>query len=469
MTRFLFNLPIWHQMVANSRSILRWPIIAGVILTCTYIIPHLPQIYMLLLLSGVVGLGITLLFLNKPIVGVLAMIPACLVIPLNIGTGTGTSVNAGILLLFLLLGLWLLDLVVRKQQLQLPRSPIFLPLLLLVLTSILAFVVGQLPWFPVPAAPLHAQMGGLAIFVLSAGAFLLVVGRVHRLHWLECMTWLFLILGAVYILGRITPGGARILRSIFLPETTGSLFWVWLVSLALSQGILNQNLGRGWRIALILLTVATVYVGYVLGNDWKSGWVPPLVSIVTIFVARWWRLGVLCLVAGLIPAINLVSRLIETDEYSYLTRLDALVIVWEIVRRSPILGLGPANYYWYTSLFPIRGYAVAFNSHNQYIDLIAQTGILGLLCFLWFAGALLWFGWQLRTRVPIGFARAYVYGALGGIAGTLVAAALGDWVLPFVYNIGLRGMRASLLGWMFMGGLVALEQMLSRHSMDSTK
>ena len=130
MTRFLFNLPIWHQMVANSRSILRWPIIAGVILTCTYIIPHLPQIYMLLLLSGVVGLGITLLFLNKPIVGVLAMIPACLVIPLNIGTGTGTSVNAGILLLFLLLGLWLLDLVVRKQQLQLPRSPIFLPLLL---------------------------------------------------------------------------------------------------------------------------------------------------------------------------------------------------------------------------------------------------------------------------------------------------------------------------------------------------
>ena len=71
--------------------------------------------------------------------------------------------------------------------------------------------------------------------------------------------------------------------------------------------------------------------------------------------------------------------------------------------------------------------------------------------------------------MPIGFARAYVYGALGGIAGTLVAAALGDWVLPFVYNIGLRGMRASLLGWMFMGGLVALEQMLSRHSMDSTK
>jgi hypothetical protein len=36
---------------------------------------------------------------------------------------------------------------------------------------------------------------------------------------------------------------------------------------------------------------------------------------------------------------------------------------------------------------------------------------------------------------------------------------LGDWVLPFVYNVGFGGFRASVLGWLFMGGLVALEQM----------
>jgi hypothetical protein len=35
---------------------------------------------------------------------------------------------------------------------------------------------------------------------------------------------------------------------------------------------------------------------------------------------------------------------------------------------------------------------------------------------------------------------------------------LGDWVLPFVYNIGLAGFRASVLGWLFLGGLVSLEQ-----------
>jgi len=36
---------------------------------------------------------------------------------------------------------------------------------------------------------------------------------------------------------------------------------------------------------------------------------------------------------------------------------------------------------------------------------------------------------------------------------------LADWVLPFVYNIGLAGFRASVLGWLFLGGLVTLEQM----------
>jgi hypothetical protein len=40
-----------------------------------------------------------------------------------------------------------------------------------------------------------------------------------------------------------------------------------------------------------------------------------------------------------------------------------------------------------------------------------------------------------------------------------VAAFLVDWVLPFVYNIGLTGFRASVLPWIFIGGLIAIEQM----------
>jgi len=120
------------------------------------------------------------------------------------------------------------------------------------------------------------------------------------------------------------------------------------------------------------------------------------------------------------------SIMVGDNAYSLSTRLEAWVLVLEIAKVNPILGLGPSNYHWYTPLFPIRGYAVRFNSHNQYVDLIAQTGFLGLACFLWFFGAVGWLGWQLRDRVQGGFAQAYVYGALGGVVGTLASAALGD-------------------------------------------
>ena len=36
---------------------------------------------------------------------------------------------------------------------------------------------------------------------------------------------------------------------------------------------------------------------------------------------------------------------------------------------------------------------------------------------------------------------------------------LADWILPFVYNIGFPGFQASVLVWLFLGGLVALENM----------
>jgi O-antigen ligase len=152
--------------------------------------------------------------------------------------------------------------------------------------------------------------------------------------------------------------------------------------------------------------------------------------------------------------------IIATDEYSWGTRLDAWLIVATMVfQTSPIFGLGFANYYWYSRYFPIRGYYVPFNSHSQYIDILAQTGVVGSLCFLWVFGEAARLAWSLRNRVPEGFLRAYVYGTLGGIAGTLVAASLADWVLPFTYNIGLGGFRSSFLPWLFIGGLLCIEQL----------
>jgi hypothetical protein len=50
-----------------------------------------------------------------------------------------------------------------------------------------------------------------------------------------------------------------------------------------------------------------------------------------------------------------------------------------------------------------------------------------------------------------------------------VAGMLGDWILPFFYNLGLYGFRSSMLGWLFLGGLVSLGQMVNTKSLSAAQ
>lgn len=412
-----------------------------------------------LILALLLGSAVALVLLHRPWLGFLVIFPASFLVPLEIGTGSGSSINAPMLLVALMLGLWLMEMVVIKRRVHIEPSRPLLPLIAFLVISTLAFIVGQLPWFPgIQNAPLRAQMGGLGVFVLSAGAFLLTAHQLRQLRWLKAMTWVFLAVGSLFVASKIASGPGWHIDQLVQYGSTMSQFWTWMVALAFSQAIFNRRLPSAWRLILAGLALATLYAAYGL-MGWKSGWVPAMASLLVLVAFRSWRLGIALAVLGLVVGPGLLSEMIQSDEYSVLTRVEAWRLIAKIVKLNPVLGLGPANYSWYTPLFPILGYSVQFNSHNQYVDLLAQTGLLGLGCFLWFAWEVGRLGWRLRTSVPEGFATAYVYGALAGLAGTLVAGMLGDWFLPYVYNVTLSGMRSSLFGWLFLGGLVALQRM----------
>ena len=359
----------------------------------------------------------------------------------------------------LLLGLWLLDMVVRKREIRLVSSRTMWPLFAFVIVAIFSFGIGQFSWFTFAShAPLGAQLGGLSIVVFSAGTFLLVANQVRDLYWLSRMTWVFLAFAVLAIVvGGVLP--ALGLPTGHLIQPAGSVYFIWVVAIAFSQAAFNRDLQPGWRLALGGLVLITLYDLLFLRFFNKSGWLPSLVCIAAIIGFRSWRAGITLALVGTLSAGYLATVAVASDNYSLATRFDAWLIMAEIIKINPIWGLGFANYYWYTPLFPIRGYAVSFNSHNNYVDIVAQTGLVGLACFLWFFWEVGWLGWRLRERMPTGFAQAYVYGALGGLVGTVAAGMLGDWVLPFFYNIGLTGFRTSMLAWLFLGGLVSLEQM----------
>jgi O-antigen ligase len=276
------------------------------------------------------------------------------------------------------------------------------------------------------------------------------------------MTWIFLALGGLYAFARIVEPLRPLLNLYGVP---GSLFWLWLMVLAFAQLAYNSHLSIPWRLALLGILGAGLYVALVIARDWLSGWVPALAAMAVTLVMASPRLAVLlALGAGAAAAVAapfFIALVTSNNEYSLMTRLEAWSVLWQIFQISPLIGIGPANYYWYTLLFPILGYYVSFNSHNNYVDIILQTGLFGLTCFLWFFAALWLVGRRMMARAPEGFARAYVYGALGGLAGTAMAGLLGDWVLPFVYNVGFAGMRSSLLSWLFLGGIVAIDRLLA--------
>jgi O-antigen ligase len=324
----------------------------------------------------------------------------------------------------------------------------------------ISFGFGQLPWFTFAVhAPLGAQLAGLAIVVLSAGTFLLVANQVNDLNWLKTITWAFLAFGVLAIVvGSVLPKlGLSTQRWI---QPAGSVYFIWLVAMGFSQATLNRDLHPGWRLAIGGLVLYTIYYLFLTRFADKSGWLPVFVCIATIIGCRSWRAGLILIPIAAMAVFFLTTRVASTEEYSVSTRFDAWLILAQIIKISPILGLGFANYYWYTPLFPIRGYAVSFNSHNNYVDIVAQTGLVGLVCILLFFWRMGWLGWRLREQAPAGFAQAYVYGALGGLAGMVVVGMMGDWILPFFYNIGLSGFRSSMLGWLFLGGLVSVEQMI---------
>lgn len=403
--------------------------------------------------------------MQRPSMGMGALLVAAVLMPLNVRRG-GNPVMSGCLLVAAgvcgtaLVRRWM----TASPAVPLTRAERAVAAFLGVAT--LAFLVGQYPWFPAPPAPMSAQIGGLGLFLLSGGLMLAVGREIRSLVQLKRLTWLFLAASAlavvVVVVQPLFPGVAVL--DMVDATTVGGMFWTWVVAMSASQALFNRDSSFPWRGALAALTLLTLARGLLIAFSWASGWLPPLVALGTVVFLRFPRLGLglglLAVAPMLMVASDVVAPVTQGESYSLMTRLEAVRVLWQVVERNPWLGLGPANYYHYTLQFPILGWYVRFNSHNQYLDLILQVGVVGLLAFLWVAAEAGRVAWQLRERPSSRFARAYAVGVLGGLAGSLAAAALADWVVPFVYNIGIPGFRSSLLFWFFLGGTVALRRMM---------
>jgi O-antigen ligase len=455
-----------------------WPLVAAIVVTTVAmaaVTASRASASLLMVLCG--GLGLAALF-RQPALGMVAIAVLAYTLPLELGTGSEVSLTAPVILIPAVVLAWLAD-ALRTRTLRLPSSPTVLPLLLLTGSCLLSLLAGTAYWDPMvprPANLLLVQLGQVALFVLSAALFLATAELGVRPRWLERATYGFLAVGGLAgTVGYVVPNIARALHWPIARMLNGAMFWAWLGALATGQLVHNRRLRLGARLGLVLLLGMCTYVLWYLQRDWISGWFPFTLAVVSVAWLRVWRSNRLVgLVTGAIAlalavlAFPLVYDYVGGDQQIQLSWGGREVLyqaVLDLVEKHPILGLGPAAYRHYAltrwlSLGAGRALYLRplVSSHNNFIDIYAQMGLVGLVLFVWFLVAVAVVGWRLAPRFRGNFEEGYVVGTLGGLAATIAAMMLVDWLLPFVYNVGFAGFRTSALPWMFLGGLVALDQ-----------
>lgn len=424
-----------------------------------------------LLLLAAAGGGIVLLFV--PQLGLLAVIAATLVVRYEISTGTEVYLNLATLLIPVLFGLFLFE-GLRKRELKWTTSAVNRPLTLFLIAGLLSLVIGDMTWDP--AVPRSGnfwlvQLAQWAIFAFAAFAFWLVANVRDSAVWLPRLTWFFLVLGGSLAILHVMPVAGQLLANVTTLTFIRAPFWLLLAALAGGQLLFNADLGRGQQLYLVAVLVAVFVYAFVLMEDRTSNW---LGIALVLGILLWLRLRklrrILLILGGLLLIVGLFSGALyefaggdEKWDESGASRLVLIERVISVALRNPITGLGPASYRNYAGMEPLLyqralWFHPLINSHNNYVDLFAHTGIVGLALFLWFAWVLFRLGWRLSERYQAGFVGGYVNAMTATWVGCLVIMLLADWILPFVYNIGFPGFQASLLVWLFLGGLVALEQ-----------
>ena len=461
-----------EQRIA-PRSLRLW-VVAACVLGAAAFFGFYPDLRWLALI--LLGLGAVVLAL-RPVLGLLALVLAALVGRAEFGTGTAVAVNPVTLLVPALLVVWMLHTVLRRD-IRLVPSRTNAPLGLFLLSGLLSLLLGTALWDPGVSRADNlsvVQIAQWALFAFSAVAFWLTGNLVTDEVWLRRLTFLLLGVGGCLAILRVIPGSMGPVSNVATFALDRAPFWLLLTALAGGQLIFNRALAAGWRLFLVASLAAAVAYALFWQRATLSNWVGVIAAVGMLAWLRFPRMRwvVIFLLLALSVTGVLGSAIFDfaggQDEWvgSGGSRLALIGRVVEVTMRNPITGLGPAAYRSYARMKPLP-YQGAYwlepsvNSHNNYVDLFAHVGLLGLGIFLWFTVEVFGVGLRLRTRFTTGFAAGYVNAMLAAWAGAVVLMLFADWILPHVYNIGFPGFQASVLIWLFLGGLVSLEQMTGR-------
>lgn len=459
--------PARRQRLAFDRyTLFTIAVVGGVLL----IVPAITFVYVrgrldpLLALAAIIGFVVALRLLKvheRNAKGVVLLIlSAAMLSFVSLPTGRESRVPISMVLALALVGSWLFSMLFGGAHLR--PSPINRPLTAFVIVSIVAYVWALIfrdpnlyIWSSFPVV----QVAALTVNILLPLTLLFVANQVTEVKWLKYLTAIILVFAVV------TPwlyfSDNRFFDFFFYRGTRG-LFSMWAAVITYALALFLKGLKPWQRVLLLLVVAILVFRYFIVGRSWVSGWLPMGVALLTLTWMRSRKLFVALTIAGLIYiAFNFnyyYENIVLEEEAggSGTGRVELWLTNLTHVANHPLFGMGPAGYAIYNMTYHRQD---ARSTHNNYFDILAQTGVVGMIVFLWLMTRLVQVGrHSLRQRKGRGdFEEVFAAATLSGMAGVFVGMMLGDWVLPFAYNETIAGFDNAVLTWVMLGGMVALE------------
>lgn len=417
-----------------------------------------PEIFVVV---GALPLGAMLFLRHGQLAeAVLGIVVTAAVVRFTLPTGTESRIVMSLIVTAGVVAWWILKMLVQDRQLKLRPALVNVPLLGFIVVSVISYFWSNVfrdPLVVVWSTWPFVQLAALAVMVLLPGAFLVASNCLLEIKWIIWLTVIILIVGTVAIVGYYLHIPVHFLQ-------VRPLFPTWCIALAYALALFDRRLPWWVRLMLLVLTGAWFIRVFIHGFRWLSAWIPSLAALGVISFLRSRELVLVLLVLFLVFAYVNRSDIMRQFYLERLesgnTRLDAYINNWRVTGRHFLFGVGPAGYaVYYMTYFPMEAMA----SHSTYIDILSQTGIIGLGFFLWFFAALFGTGWRLwrRTKDRADFTEAFTVAAIGGYVGAILAMALGDWIVPFVYTQTIAGFDYAVYTWILLGAALGLHHILS--------
>ncbi len=427
-------------------------------------------IFAALIICFALGLGQAFLISLNPIVGLIGLLALILMImffmrpelalPLYIlmagpslifsasSSGVLSRLYIGDLLFVLIVGIWLLQAISSKSKIKLARYQvrIIVPLICLAIIGLISIVYSHLSPDPhVTYAFVHSDVSLLLVntvemfLLISLPLFIVIVPTMVRtLGAARFMIGAYLMIGLPYALGTIFAGplhlySTDVILGIQRPQVFGAtssglgILNVLFACLALGQTLYAKK--ESTRLGLGLLTC--IYTAGVIMSLGRESWIGLLLAVWLILLLRFKNPIAFLLPLVILPFLfiffpNIINFFDPTKVYG-IDRINIWQDAIAIWQHSPYLGVGAGNFQFFDLTY---GTDIAGVAHNQFLAVLAEMGIQGLVSLLL---AIIMIGWAVlgyyKTAVSdTGKAVALAY--LGFFAALLFATFFTDSFVP---------------------------------------